>query len=490
MTTHNAPLGPRRRQERLTFGHGSFAAVPTRAVAVSAAAELANEARPVRLLRLDTWDWGWGGLLMFTLLLFLRPQDVVPVIGILHAAEAAALVGLIAMVFLNLSNGRAITRMTPELAAVLALGGLMLALVPLSIWPGGSVQVFTTLFLKVMLIYMLMVNTMTSPKRIENLCWIVVLAFGYVALRAWFDYARGVNLVEGNRVQGAGGMFNNPNDLALNMATFLPLALMYVKRPGPPAKRIIGAGIALLMLGAIIFTKSRTGFVGTLVMGGVFLIASRSLKPATIVGGALAALLVLPLMPQTFWARMESITDASKDSTGSRSERIDLMEQAWLVFLEHPFTGVGAGQFQNYGPPGFGKPWRVTHNAYLQLGAEIGIFAVLIFLFLLARGFRAALWTRRSLAWTHAIRRTKRGPPVEREDGLTEHERTFLETHASAMVTCMATWFVCAMFASVAYEWTIYYVLGFSVTARDVARARARAYAQAKKLGAQEVVAA
>jgi len=241
---------------------------------------------------------------------------------------------------------------------------------------------------------------------------------------------------------------------------------------------------------AIVLTKSRTGFVGTVIMLGIFLVVSRSLTPTTVIAVIFAGFLALPAMPQSFWARMSSITDASKDSTGSRSERIDLMEQAWVVFVEHPITGVGAGQFQNYGDPGRAKRWRVTHNAYLQLGAEMGVFAVVIFVFLLGRGFAAALTTRKALAWWYSARGRKRARPAQREDGLTADERVFLETHASAMVACLGAWFVCAMFASISYDWTIYYVLGFAVTARDVVRARARAFAQAKKLGVPEVVAA
>ena len=47
-----------------------------------------------------------------------------------------------------------------------------------------------------MLIFLLMVNTLTSPKRVERFMWLIVLATGYLAFRAVFDYARGVNLVE------------------------------------------------------------------------------------------------------------------------------------------------------------------------------------------------------------------------------------------------------------------------------------------------------
>ena len=72
------------------------------------------------------------------------------------------------------------------------------------------------------LIFALMMSTITSPRRVRQMTWIMIIASGYIASRAVFDYVRGVNLVEGDRVRGAvGGMFENPNDLALNLVTFL-----------------------------------------------------------------------------------------------------------------------------------------------------------------------------------------------------------------------------------------------------------------------------
>ena len=63
-------------------------------------------------------------------------------------------------------------------------------------------------------------------------------------------------------------------------------------------------------------------------------------------------------------------------------------------------------------------------------------------------------------------------------DGLDDYERQFLYTHATAMVACMAGWFVCALFASVALNWTFYYVLALSVAARDVVRTLSGLYVQ------------
>jgi O-antigen ligase len=229
--------------------------------------------------------------------------------------------------------------------------------------------------------------------------------------------------------------------------------------------------------------------LGAAAMFTVYLLATRSLKPAVLLGLVVGAMLVVPMMPQSFWDRMASITDSDKDATGSREERRQLMEQAVTVFLQNPITGIGAGQFQNYGPPGQAKKWRVTHNAYLQVAAELGIFGLIFFLFIVWKAFSAALWTRRHLNWIYR-RRSRKKPQPEPEDGLTTDERYFLQTHAAAMLACMTGWFICAIFASVAFNWTIYYLLGLSVTARDVVSARERAYAKAKKLAMQEAVAA
>ena len=59
------------------------------------------------------------------------------------------------------------------------------------------------------------------------------------------------------------------------------------------------------------------------------------------------------------------------------------MWEGWQTFLDHPFTGVGAGQFKNYNPAGRLEPWRETHNVLLQIAAELGVFGLLAFLTLL-----------------------------------------------------------------------------------------------------------
>jgi O-antigen ligase len=476
-------------RERLTFGHGGQRPVLP-AGSIAAVAGDASQPRRLKLPNLDAWDWGWGGLLIFTVLLFFRPQDQLPGLKNSHISDIAAIIGLVAMFSANVRRRLPFTRLTPELLGVLGFGLVIILTIPTSIWPGGALGEFQNNYLPIALIYLLAVNTLTTPKRIERLVWIIVLAFGFIAARVMIDYfIRGIGSGEGRAQAPVGGFFQNPNDLALNLVVFLPFVFMYIKRPGPAMKRLLCLGIAFMMMVVIVLTRSRGGTLGFVAMFATFLIVARLLTPTMIIAGMLSGVFILPALPDSFWARMSSITDASKDDTGSREERRLLLIQGWKVFLERPLTGVGAGQFKNYWHPGLAKKWHETHNMLLQVASETGVFGLILFSFLIWRGFSAAAWIRRHLRWIHQ-RRPKRKPFVEPEDGLTSEERSYLHAHGTAMMASMVGWFVCAMFASVALNWTFYYLLALGATARDVMKARSAAYAKAKKTALREASAA
>ncbi len=415
-------------------------------------------------------DWAYLGLMAFTALLFLRPQDIVTPLRALHLAEVAALFALGALMFSRLGRGLTVTRLTPELIGVFAFAGIMLATAPFSVWMGGAVATFTGQYAKVVLIFVLMVNTLTSPRRIEQFTWLIVVASGYIAALAVFDYARGVNLIENGRVQGAiGGMFKNPNDLALNMVAVLPLAGAFVLRPIAPIRRGVAALGATLMLFAVVATQSRAGTVGLVAIGLVLAATIVKRRPGIVFGAALAAMLALPLLPSGYWQRIASITDKSLDQTGSREARSILLRESFDAFVAHPLTGVGAGQFKNYNPDGRQEAWRESHNAVLQVASELGIGGLIIFGFLLGRGMYGPIHTRRLLHRLDGGRSHQRTGAVP---ALDPRERELLTAHAEALSAALAGWFVCALFGSVAYHWTFYYLLALATLPREYLLAR------------------
>jgi O-antigen ligase len=461
--------------ERLAFGVGAYGRsdAPSRAAGRRAGvpdpAPDSVTAEP-GAAPADRRDWAFTGLMAFTALLFLRPQDHIPLLAMVPLAEIAAIIGLLSLVTSRLGRGLAISRLTPELAGVVAVGLVILATAPFSIWMGGAVGTFTGMYVKVILIFVLMVNTLDSPRRIDRFMWLIVLASTYIAGRAVFDYARGVNLIEYGRVQGAlGGIFRNPNDLALNMVAVLPIAGLLAIRAATVPRRLFTVGCGLVMIAAIIASHSRSGTVGLaamMLLVAVFMVRRR---PGLVFAGGIALLLAVPLAPDAYWSRIASITDETKDDTGSREARSVLLRESWQAFLAHPLTGVGAGQFKNYKPEGRVEAWRESHNVILQVAADLGLFGLMAFTFLLAR---AALVGRQTRQLLRRVSGTGKGARGARAPGagpvITADEVRRIEAHTIAMSASLAGWFVCALFASVAYNWTFYYMLAIAAAPREM----------------------
>jgi hypothetical protein len=124
--------------ERLTFSYGTAAQAVV-------ALELARRQTPVEApVRASTapaaqdsdsgTDWGFRGLLLFTFVLFMRPQDHFPFLVPLHLAELAAIVALGGMAIRRVRLGLPVAPLLPDVGGVVALGLLILATLPFSIW--------------------------------------------------------------------------------------------------------------------------------------------------------------------------------------------------------------------------------------------------------------------------------------------------------------------------------------------------------------------
>jgi putative inorganic carbon (hco3(-)) transporter len=454
----------------------------------------------------ERYDWDYLWMLAFTALLFFRPQDHVAALEPLHLAELTAIAGLAAMAVRRLRRRQVIARINPEVVGVVLLGLVILVTTPFSFWPGGSLAVFTGIYVKIILIVALMMSTITTPRRLRQMTWLMIFASGYIAGRGVLDYLSGVNLVEGDRLAGAvGGMFKNPNDLALNLVTFLAPTLFVVIQEKRTSKRLLAALIAALMVTATMFTKSRSGFLGLVAMTAVVVYYNARMKPGLVFTVVLVGLLALPAMPASFWSRMDSIVNPQEDMTGSRAARIRLLNQALGVFADNPLTGIGAGQFQNYDAPGMVERWRVTHNVWLQVAAELGVFGLTTFGFLVARAYSACFATLRMLRRSRRRRQpyrrraTSSGDRAFRQQSaihglsggnqpsainepsairnqqsttVTDEERRILEMNAKSMLAGLVGWTICSLFASVAFNWTFYYVLALAVAGREIVTSR------------------
>jgi O-antigen ligase len=179
----------------------------------------------------------------------------------------------------------------------------------------------------------------------------------------------------------------NSNDFGFILATSLPL--MFVLLSGPRLLRPLVLGAIGLVSAAILLSLSRGTLVGLAAGFLLFVLTDRRRLQLTLTAGLVATvgtLLVIHSNPQRFQQALLLKQQVAQQNVTTRF-------QAWgaaaRLASDHPFLGVGPGNFRFYYNELTGQPvgtftLTVAHNALLDIGAELGLAAMcLLALYLL-----------------------------------------------------------------------------------------------------------
>ena len=110
----------------------------------------------------------------------------------------------------------------------------------------------------------------------------------------------------------------------------------------------------------------------------------------------------------------------------------------------------------------------------LQVAAELGIAGLATLFFLIGRAAMSRVPDPAPAAARRAASRRGRRLPERRRRRGHADEAEWFRGHAAAMIAALAGWFFCALFASVAYNWTFYYLLALATAPREILRRSAR----------------
>lgn len=192
------------------------------------------------------------------------------------------------------------------------------------------------------------------------------------------------NLNRGFRAAASVTVGANPNKLAM-------ICLMEVtcwwfwsrSRPGL-ARRAIGLGAVGASLLVLLLTGSRSGFLGILFLGFLLQTGPRGYRVsrAQIAGVvALGIVLVVTLVPPEAFQRMITMAP-EKGQVGGTSNmmREETITLGARMFWEHPFLGVGLGNFREVSRQIYNDSFfRPPHNSYLWAAAEGGVLVVVLY---------------------------------------------------------------------------------------------------------------
>lgn len=329
--------------------------------------------------------WSFKLLAVFLLLLYANLPIVFPQLAAVAPAQVVAL-GALALLFVERAVARRpFTLSWPESHLLLAFLGVVALSSFTSLWPAHALEQ-TLLLLRYVVVYLLIVNTVESWRRLRVLFAVMVAGGLFPALGSLHYAGQGV-MVEGNRA-GWVGIFSNPNDLAYSLVLLFPLALA-LAFDTRGWKKLLPLGAAALFAVAIFATYSRGGLLG---FGAVLLLAFLLWSPPVArLPGLVVGVAALAFAVTTFWDRDEGFADLLADAT--LQQRLDTIRAGIAMFADNPLLGVGPGcsviGWPEYAPPNaFSEGWLHSHNTVIQLFSETGLLGAVPFFLLLG----IALW--------------------------------------------------------------------------------------------------
>jgi O-antigen ligase len=391
--------------------------------------------------------WEVTGTLMFTIVLLLRPGEILhPAFHALKLGKVTAGACLAAWLFHFVFLGR--RQWSRDVLGWLLLGltGSILVSTVVSTDPGRSQQFLTDVWLKLVILFYAIVHLTCRP--IAMRIYIGVLV-GLSSFLAFLGIHKGLtslpeDLIEGNRV-GIGEFLADPNDFA-QMLTTLGLAYVLSLLFAAPKwkKKLVYIALLCVLLGGVGMTRSRGGFLGA--AGTALVVVSPYLSPVALaVGGAAVAAGGVVYLIRSGRFRSDGLDDSAQG-------RLDAWFAAVYMFRDRPITGVGYECYVvNYlsyaNDPVDWKP-KAVHSSWFKVIAELGLLGSLFFfpiVFLsLLRAFRLRKWAMEKL--------------IEPGDW-------WLRAIFMAMFPALLGWCISGTFLSNSFHWFLYIQIALIISA-------------------------
>lgn len=279
---------------------------------------------------------------------------------------------------------------------------VMFLSVPSSLWRSQSLsgaQDFAKSVAMVWMIYMTIRSEKQIALAVRMLAWMAL----WLAGSGIYNYMTGNVEISGEirRAGAEGGMLGDPNDLASYILMLFPLCYyLFFHDPKRWLRPIYGLAM-LIILVAVVYTGSRGGFIGLVVLFFLLWLFSKRKVLGLCIGLAVFGAIWFAA-PAEYRERIRSITNYEQDE--SAMNRVEYRKAAVRMFKRNPFTGIGFKNFADFARD-FGAPGsQTTHNMYYLVLAELGGFGLFVFLNIWLRSLKSAWEIARSHMWLlHAL---------------------------------------------------------------------------------------
>jgi O-antigen ligase len=400
-------------------------------------------------------DLQWDGLLLCIAgYILMSVGRVHQLFSVLEPLRLAILTGILATVIYLLDpqeHRRAAHVIGPTTTYLVAFLIWMVLSVPGSLRAGNSFDLLFDNFIKTVLMYFIVAASIRGTRDVERLtlAYLVAATIYAAVVIARFDVGSG----DGWRLGRL--YYYDANDFATLMVTAIPLGLYFLHSARRPLPRFAAAASLVVLTLSFVRSGSRGGFVALAVVG-LFVVLRYSAIPLRwrLSGAALVAVVLFGTASDRYWTQMGTILSDTDYNLKEESGRMEIWRRGIGYMLRDPLLGVGPDNFRvaegtmspyaDRQELGIGVRWNAAHNSYIQVGAELGIPGLVLFVALIGSAFAAL---RRAGRNEHALG----GPPL-----------------APALTAALLGFVVGAFFLSLAYSEMLYTLVALSVGLQKV----------------------
>jgi O-antigen ligase len=321
-------------------------------------------------------------LLVYLFMIYIRPGEWIPALfrwQLFDLATAAAVFFMLA----EMALGKRGFVKAPHNGL---MAGFFVAIVLSHVahtYLGGMISSIR-FFLVNMIVYVLIVNIVTTPSRLRTTLWVLVGLSAVLAVQGILQHQTGHGWAGQPTVNGRItwiGIFNDPNDLALAFVMFIPVLLGAVFTPGFFLFKGWPVGLLGLLMYGVYLTNSRGGILALMVTLAFFFIQrSRRWRLLGGVVGLAAASLVFLFGP----SRLGMLSAQESSAVG----RLDAWYHGFQLFKRSPIFGAGMNMFTEEFP-------LTAHNSFVLALAELGIVGYVAWVGLLYVSFKALALVQR-----------------------------------------------------------------------------------------------